>query len=93
MPRDRINFAQSWGINAFPNYVKEQRDQRPKKLLDRIFKNRNNDIGINSNQLTIELTDTITLIDKKNLDPVQTVYLLNRLKEVDYGDFNKIFGE
>jgi len=33
------------------------------------------------------------VIDEKNLDTDETAYLLNRLKEVNYGDFNKVFGE
>ena len=39
------------------------------------------------------LTDEIKLIEHENLDATQTAYLLDKLKEVDYGDFNKVFGE
>lgn len=90
---DKDFYAESWGVDVFSNYVKEQRNQRPKNLLDRIFKNRDRDISINSRNLTIGLTEEIRLIEHENLDIDQAAYLLNRLKEVDYGDFNKIFGE
>jgi len=38
-------------------------------------------------------TSLFNLSDENNLDKDETAYLLNRLKEVNYGDFNKVFGE
>ncbi|MDV7627217.1 hypothetical protein ABTH07_16805 [Acinetobacter baumannii] len=86
-------YAESWGVDVFENYAQEQIEQRPKKFLDKIFNSGFINISINSRNLTIGLTEKITLIDEKNLDTDETAYLLNRLKEVNYGDFNKVFGE
>ena len=86
-------YGESWGIDVFENYAKEQIDKRSKKFLDKVFKNRTINISINSRNLTVGLTEKITLIDEKNLDTDETAYLLNKLKEVNYGDFNKVFGE
>ncbi len=81
------------GIDVFENYAKEQIDKRSKKFLDKVFKNRTINISINSRNLTVGLTDEIKLIEHENLDATQTAYLLDKLKEVNYGDFNKVFGE
>lgn len=86
-------YGESWGIDVFGNYAQEQIEQRPKSFLDKIFNSGFINISINSRNLTIGLTEKITLIDEKNLDKDETAYLLNRLKEVNYGDFNKVFGE
>lgn len=86
-------YAESWGVDVFENYAQEQIEQKPKKFLDKIFNSGFINISINSRNLTIGLTEKITLIDEKNLDTDETAYLLNRLKEVNYGDFNKVFGE
>ena len=86
-------YGESWGIDVFENYAKEQIDKRSKKFLDKVFKNRTINTSINSRNLTVGLTEKITLIDEKNLDTDETAYLLNKLKEVNYGDFNKVFGE
>ena len=86
-------YGESWGIDVFGNYAQEQIEQRPKSFLDKIFNSGFINISINSRNLTIGLTEKITLIDEKNLDTDETAYLLNRLKEVNYGDFNKIFSE
>ncbi len=86
-------YAESWGIDVFENYAKEQIDQRPKKFLDKIFKNKIINISINSRNLTVGLTDEIKLIDEKNLDKDETAHLLDKLKDVDYGDFSKVFGK
>lgn len=86
-------YGESWGIDVFGNYAQEQIEQRPKRFLDKIFNSGFINISINSRNLTIGLTEKITLIDEKNLDTDETAYLLNRLKEVNYGDFNKVFGE
>lgn len=86
-------YVESWGVDVFENYAQEQIEQRPKKFLDKIFNSGFINISINSRNLTIGLTEKITLIDEKNLDTDETAYLLNRLKEVNYGDFNKVFGE
>lgn len=81
------------GVDVFENYAQEQIEQRPKNFLNKIFNSGFINISINSRNLTIGLTEKITLIDEINLDTTQTAYLLNKLKEVDYGDFNKVFGE
>jgi hypothetical protein len=86
-------YAESWGVDVFENYAQEQIEQRPKNFLNKIFNSGFINISINSRNLTIGLTEKITLIDEINLDTTQTAYLLNKLKEVDYGDFNKVFGE
>jgi len=86
-------YAESWGIDVFENYAQEQIQQRPNNFLNKIFNSGFINISINSRNLTIGLTEKITLIDEINLDTAQTAYLLNKLKEVDYGDFNKVFGE
>ena len=86
-------YGESWGVDVFENYAQEQIEQRPKKFLDKIFNTGFINISINSRNLTIGLTDEIKLIEHENLDIDQTVYLLNKLKEVDYGDFSKIFSE
>lgn len=86
-------YAESWAIDVFDNYAKEQIAKKPKTLLDKVFKNRTINISINSRNLVVGLTDEIKLIDEKNLDPAQTAYLLGKLKDVDYGDFSKVFGE
>lgn len=86
-------YAESWGVDVFDNYAQEQIEQRPKRFLDKIFNSGFINISINSRNLTIGLTEKITLIDEKNLDTNETAYLLNKLKEVNYGDFTKVFSE
>lgn len=90
---ERDFYAESWGVDVFENYAQEVIDKRPVTFLDKIFKNRTINISINSRHLTIGLTDKIKLVDETNLDTPYTAYLLDRLKEVDYGDFNKVFGK
>ena len=90
---ERDFYAESWGVDVFENYAQEVIDKRPVTFLDKIFKNRTINISINSRHLTIGLMDKIKLVDETNLDTPYTAYLLDRLKEVDYGDFNKVFGK
>ena len=92
-PNEQDFYGESWGIDVFGNYAQEKIEQRPKSFLDKIFNSGFINISINSRNLTIGLTEKITLIDEKKLDTDETAYLLNRLKEVNYGDFNKVFGE
>lgn len=88
---DKDFYGESWGVDVFENYAQEQIEQRPKRFLDKIFNSGFINISINSRNLTIGLTEKITLIDEKKLDTDQTAYLLEKLKDIDYGDFNKIF--
>ncbi len=86
-------YGESWGIDVFRNYAQEQIEQRPKRFLDKIFNSGFINISINSRNLTIGLTEKITLIDEENLDKDETAHLLDKLKDVDYGDFSKVFSE
>ena len=56
-------YGESWGIDVFGNYAQEQIEQRPKSFLDKIFNSGFINISINSRNLTIGLTEKITLIE------------------------------
>lgn len=88
-------YGESWSIEVNSHYVKEKAMLKLEQWKAKLKFNKASQFfgttRINKRDLTIDLTNNITLFDLVYIDQERAEYLLNKLKKTDYGDFNFIF--